>query len=220
MVANVKETLIATAEQEAADAEQNVIDLEQKVVDGDTSITAAAIDKARQVARFAKLKVEAAFKQSANDAEAAHTAAVAEYMAKYEAFCTTSLTPLQDAYQEAVLVLADLDALVKERLAAQQDIYGQSAGLGLSQSGDEAPVRADVERWRNIIVGKNVLDGVVTEARFGYVLGANGPGASHALHTPERKADMEAIRKAGDQADIGRKLLDEFIAANEVEATA
>jgi hypothetical protein len=218
MATNIKESIITTAEQEAADAEQNVIDLEQKVVEGDTSITAAAIDKARQASRFAKLKVEAAFNQTAKEAETERAKAVAAYMAEYEAFCTEDLAPLQDAYQEAVLILADLDAMVKERLDAQREIIGKSHVLGSAVFGDQAPVRADADRWRNILVGKDVLDGVVTEARFGYVLGANGPGASHALHTPARKADMEAIRKAGDRADTGRKLLDAFIAANQSEA--
>lgn len=200
MVATYKQTPVSAAEQEAIDAEQAVTDLEQKVIEGDTSITASAIDKARQAARFARLKVQAVVRQAEKGAEAARAAEVERVRAAYEEFTKDSnLDPLREAYDNAVLAIAELDELVKERIDAERDVKWHGDRISVTPPPDRAS-------WA---VPENVVELAYLEGIHGFPL-QNAGVHIHVLHTPERKADMEAIRASGDLHGAGAELLARF----------
>lgn len=212
-VIEAQEATVA-AEQAVTAAYEKIATLEQKVIDGDGKVTAAQITTAKEQAAFAELKASAAQNEEARIREGSRQAAVDAYLAEYEKFATVDITPLRERYNEIVVLIAELDALVEERIAAQREILVKGSGLGLSDGYNGVPVKADVERWRAIEITRDVLDGLATEGRHGYVMGVMGPGIHHALHTPERKADMAKIRASGWKQGTARELLDAFVEAH------
>lgn len=218
MVGNIIQNPVSDAEQEAVDAEQAVTDLEQKVVEGDTSITASAIEKARGVARFARLKVQAVMRQAAKDAEAARDAEVEQFLADYEEFATSDLAPVREAYEDVVLALAHLGELVSERVEGQAQVLRRAQGLGLN-IGPRGTLDEQA-RWRSIAVPGDtatqaldrVVDYAVREAKHGYVKDGTQKVRAHALHSDIRRADMEIIddTPSGERAQVAAELLARF----------
>ncbi|NKV31154.1 hypothetical protein GS921_15525 [Rhodococcus hoagii] len=219
MVANVIQNPVSEAEQDALDAEQAVADLEQKVVEGDTSITASAIEKARGVARFARLKVQAVMRQAAKDAEAARDAEVQQFLAEYEEFATSDLAPVREAYEDVVLALAHLGELVSERVEGQAQVLRRAQALGLMNIGPRGTLDEQA-RWRSIAVPGDtathaldrVIDDAVREAKHGYVKDGTQKVRAHALHSDIRRADMKIIddTPSGERAQVAAELLARF----------
>lgn len=221
MVATYKETPVSAAEQEAIDAEQAVTDLENKVVEGDTSITPSAIGKAKDAARFARLKVQAALRQREKDAEDARAEAVKQFRAEYEEFATIDLDPLRDAYEDAVIALANLTDLVTTRLQDQDEVLGRAPGLGVS-IGPKSSSPEEQARWASIAVPESrsqfnrraglVIDLALREAEHGYPTDGTQVVRAHALHSDARRADMETIGRASsaDRPRVAAELLTRF----------
>lgn len=213
MVARYIEMPVNDAEQEALDAEQAVTDLEKAFVEGDTSITASAIEKARQAARFARLKVQAVMRQAEKDAEAARDAEVEQFLADYEKLGTSDLEPLREAYEDAVLSLAHLEELVAERVEAQGQVLRRAQALGV-KVGPKSGSHDEQARWRSIEVPApdRLIDLALREAKEGYIKSPPYGVVVHALHSDIRRADMKIIddTPSGERAQVAAELLARF----------
>jgi adenylosuccinate synthase len=185
-------------------------ELEAAFIAGDTTITPAQIDKARTAERHAALQDEAERAAAARAYEAQREADREAFLAEYEAFVTTDLAPLREAYEVAVLAMADLKALTDERIAAQNVMMNRARALGYDvRNGTNGPVPSDAARWSASHVGKTVLDDARQEAEHGYVSRNGAKAITHSLHTESRAADMDAIRTAGQaRLTVARERLD------------
>ncbi|MGY4784951.1 hypothetical protein ACVH9Z_34305 [Rhodococcus opacus] len=108
---------------------RTVEELKAAVVAGDTKITAADIEKARQTEEFVELQAQAATAQAHRDRVAALEADVEAFKAEYAELAGADLSELRDLYEDAVVVIAELHAKVKERVAEQREIEGRAGAL-------------------------------------------------------------------------------------------
>ncbi|MBY3792531.1 hypothetical protein HQP42_08995 [Rhodococcus fascians] len=211
-------TAIATdeAKQAADDASRKVTELESAVLAGDTSITASALSKARQEAEFASLKVVAAQRGVDQEAKDAHDAAVTTLRADYEDH-VEDLDELREAYQWAVIAVAELHQAIDKRQAASRALVSRGYALGLVSRSDTTggPFPEDRARWGRNNVGAEFVSKAVEEGTRGFL---RNPFANkaivHTLHTDERRAQLETITGL-DLDGQAKDLLAEFVAAHQ-----
>ncbi|MBH0781347.1 hypothetical protein [Nocardia bovistercoris] len=208
-----------SAEQKARDAAQAVIDLEERVRDGDTTVTAAMIEKARRESSYAELLVDAERRGVEKQRQAERAAAVEAFMGEYEEYMTgADLETLRGVYANLVVAAADLHTLLAERKRAQTDIMNRALALGLfagpinpQSGGGNAPVPNDAERWRSRYVKPQTdyLALAVQEGQHGYV-SANGQTVTHALHTPERAEEFRSLTSS-NKRELGIEMRDRIL---------
>lgn len=207
-----------SAEQAVVTAHEKVTTLEQKVINGDGKVTAAQITTAKEQAAFAELQASAAQNEEARVREAVYQAELAEFMAEYEEFASTDMEPLREAYNLAVVGLAEFISLVKERKEYERSIRLKARPLNLGgPDRTNEPVWKDRERWHSIVMPSEVatiVDYVRHEAENGYPVSA-GRVTTHMFHTDARRADMATIRSAprGAYREAARPLLDALVKA-------
>ncbi|MFI5641899.1 hypothetical protein ACIA8H_31350 [Streptomyces goshikiensis] len=101
----------ALADAEAAQAARDLDEIEARVIDGDESLTSEDVEKARGLARFAKLRREAAARkaeeQRRQEAEERRRAAVAEAERLMDAAPRTTVDEKLEAAQRAVTALRE-----------------------------------------------------------------------------------------------------------------
>jgi len=134
---------VATARQEAADAESLVAALEERVRTGDDDVTPEQIASARELGRFAKLRIEAANRKAEQ--------ARAEQLAKYQAEALAKIRAeaaeghnaapeviaAYDAFETALKTLCEVTAGHNERLERWSRLMAD-AGIR-SQAGQPHP---------------------------------------------------------------------------------
>jgi hypothetical protein len=193
-------------------------ELEAAYVAGETTITMAQIDKARQTARFAELQAEAAEAQAYRDRVAALEADVEAFKADYAEFASADLSELRDLYNEAVMVIVELRSKVAERVDEQIAIQGRAGHLGFRAKGlgvslgRKPLIDVSQEEWTRIAVKPEDVDGILHESRLGFVPGLDGRPAVHSLHSDERRDDMAAIRASRDAHTTARERFEAFVA--------
>jgi hypothetical protein len=178
---------VAAAEQEAEAAEAQVTALEAAVVAGDPSVTADAIEGQRGLARFYRLRVQAAQRRREAMAEENRQAAVVSLMSEVEQFGSDEeLDPLRELYAAAVSSTQELRSRLQAREARYGELLGRARELqapGLRASG----IYGDVFTLPGLrpLPAASMVQALLREAETGQV-------AVHALHTSEH---AEAARK-------------------------
>ncbi|UZG58016.1 hypothetical protein [Rhodococcus opacus] len=191
-------------------------ELKAAVIAGDTTITASQIEKARQTEEFAELQAQAAKAQAHRDRVADFEADVAAFKADYADLAGADLSELRDLYEDAVVIIAELHAKVKDRVAEQQQIVARADSLGIR--GRDLGVSTgrlidDTQgEWSRIAVRPEDVDGIGDEAKRGFVPNAGARATIHALHSDERVEDMREINRSSYVQGTGRELLEALIA--------
>lgn len=216
MTTAITNDTVRDAKQAADDASLKVTQLEEAVLAGDTSITSGAVSKARQEAEFACLKVVAAQRGVDEESQEVHDAAVGDLRADYENH-VEDLDGLREAYQWAVLALAELHQAIEDRNVASRKLVSRGYALGLVNRSNttDGPFPDDRSRWSRHHIDKDFVNKAVEEGRRGFLDYPLGNRAVvHVLHTDERRAQLETITglRRGEQA---RELMDEYIAAHQ-----
>lgn len=210
---------IEDAQTEAEHAAREVQELEARVVDGDSSVTVSVLEKARDAARFAQLKVKSAVRGVEKEQRAEHDAAVEKLRADYDAFLDDDLDPIRESYKWAVINLAELNQAIARRKREADSLTGRAVKLGLvrhTAGGNNAPFRDDANNWRRLKLGPEFVDYAISEAKRGYPTGlgaANGnKPITHVLHTDERKEQINTLT-GSDKFELAQKYLAEMVAA-------
>lgn len=135
-------------------------DLRQRMIDGDSSITAAQLDKARQAAEFEHVQAEAARAATERVAEAERQAAIEQVRADYDEASTSSIEHLRAARRTALDALRDLRHGMVEHNARAFRIQQRVTALGV----DGLPVlsRFNVEHEMDRLEREARSDGQVT----------------------------------------------------------
>lgn len=105
-------------------------ELRQRVLDGDTSVTAAALEKARRDAEFAGLQGEAERLAAERAARAEQEAAVTELRAGVERLATTGLDDMRAAYRAFVSAAGALQRAVADWQASTTPLRAVANRLG------------------------------------------------------------------------------------------
>lgn len=209
-------TTVLEAQQAATEASRKVTQLEQGVIAGDTSITSGALAKARSEAEFASLKVVAAQRGVDEESKAAHAAAVEALRADYDDH-VEDLDGLRDAYEWVVLAVAELHQAIEEREVVYRALLSRGHALGLidRSTATDGPFPGDRNRWRRTLVDKTYVDHAVEEGTKGFLRSPLANKARiHALHTDERRAQLETITGV-NLAGQAKALLAEYVAAHQ-----
>lgn len=216
MTTAVTNDAVIEAQQAATEASRRVTELEDAVLAGDTSITSGALTKARSEAEFANLKVVAAQRGVDDDSKAVHDAAVSNLRADYEEH-VEDLDDLREAYQWAVLAIAELHQAIEERNVASRALVSRGFALGLVNRSNttDGPFPDDRSRWSRHHIEKDFVAKAVEEGDKGYLRSPLANKALvHVLHTDERRAQLETI--TGLRRDVQAKaLLAEYVAAHQ-----
>lgn len=114
--------IVADADQEITDAEDLVDALEQRVQDGDETVDADQVEKARGLARFARLRKVAAEKKAAALEETQRAAEFEDFVSKTLAGIAASITDEEiDAEEQKIAV--QIKALDDRVMARNRLVY-------------------------------------------------------------------------------------------------
>lgn len=207
---------VLEAQDAATEPSRKVTQLEQAVLAGDTSITSGTLTKARAEAEFASLKVLAAQRGVDEHARVAHDAAVESLRADYEDH-VEDLDGLREAYEWAVLAIAELHQAIEERGAVNRSLLSRGHALGHidRSNATDGPFPGDRNRWRRTTIDKTYVDRAVEEGTRGFLRSPLANKAQiHALHTDERRAQLETLTGM-NLAGQAKALLAEYVAAHQ-----
>ncbi|MEI5008614.1 hypothetical protein RB196_16010 [Streptomyces sp. PmtA] len=133
---------IRTARTEQEEAEQLAASLEERVLDGDPDVTPAQITEARELARFAELRITAAERKHAAAQEAARHATARDIAARAaELLSREDGTELVDAMRGAADALSRLAAVAEKRHTLVTALGGELADITEQLGGSVVQMR-------------------------------------------------------------------------------
>lgn len=187
------------AEKEAIEAAGLVSALEARVLDGDTTVTAAKLASTRDLASFAKLRLEAARRKALRAHEKHRMAELRRLREEIDAYTATSgadyvqlLTAVTDA---AAAFRAAVDER-NERVTAWRTRAEQLGAptTGLVGPGDDDGTVTVGAAWGEVIAGQRSLRTIDADLWLVDALGAQrGPSFGTQIVFGDSRANLEAL---------------------------
>jgi hypothetical protein len=167
--------IIADAEQEATEAENLVVTLEEAVRSGDDTVTYEAVEKARGLLSFVRLRKEAATRKAAAAKEAARLQACEALHADITAHAKGDGAQLSKKLKAAFDALNSFHDAVEERNARIRDYRQRAFALGIPEikhSAADPATHGGVRLAANggpgmsagVIIGRRRVDGINAKA--------------------------------------------------------
>lgn len=195
----------------AAKADESYESLRQRMLEGDTRVTPAQLDKARQAADHAALLEESARLKAERDQEWIRAARYAQALEDFEAdrkshLDGSSLAAGQKLYRDAVKAVRALNAGLLAYRADYDALVDQGTLLGFTVG--QSPETAGLGGWDQLGV-KRVLDAVTAEGSQHVPTSiTQGPPSSAGVAT--HRFHDEKARQNSDDAFEGRYSSDRY----------
>jgi hypothetical protein len=186
-------------------ARQELADLEAKILDGDTTVTAAALQKARAAVEFAELQHAADDRRAATQAAADRQATEQDHRTQV-ADQAAKLTTVQAAYTAAVDALRSLNHAVDAWQDNRHRLIRRGSELGLT---DAADTLVDLTRRDWVSIANDEAHGRFDHGPRRKVFVGAATGAAfaqpHVLHDENARQRIQSANEA-EQAERTQRL--------------